>query len=208
MKLPILTLFFLSITCASFSQETDFIILKKKNNRTVATYTDGSFISAKMHNGFDLHGMILKISNDSIYVMQQEIRMFGTELGTTLDTLFYRVALDYRQIKRYNYEKGTDAFGRPGGFSVISAPGLMMVGGVGFIVLESINTLIRKDSFNDDKKLLSLGIAAGVAAAGYLWMRQKTKKENSNSKLHVVYVKAGTIKFNPAAEQPQQQNKP
>ncbi|NML19960.1 hypothetical protein HHL16_03695 [Pseudoflavitalea sp. G-6-1-2] len=200
MKSSILTLLFLSFTILSFSQESDFIILKKKNNRTVATYTAGSFLSCKMHNGFELHGFISKISNDSIYVMQQEIRMFGTEFGSTLDTVFYRLAFDYRQIKRFNYEKGTDRFGRASGFSVISAPGLMMVGGVGFIALESINTLIRGDSFSDNNKLVSLGIAAGVAAAGYFWMLQKTRKENSNGKMKVVYVKAGSIKFNPAVE--------
>lgn len=208
MKSSILTLLFLSLTYLSFSQESDFIVLKKRNNRTVATYTTGSFISCKMHNGFELHGYISKISNDSIYVMQQEIRMFGTEFGSTLDTVFYRLALDYHQIKRFNYEKGTDAYGRAAGFSVLSAPGLMMIGGAGFVALESINTLIRGDSFSDNNRLVSLGIAAGIAAAGYLWMREKTKKENSNGKLKVVYVKAGSIKFNPAAEQSGQQNKP
>lgn len=192
MKLSILTLLFLSLACTVFSQESDFIILKKKNNRTVKTYAAGSFLSARMNNGFDVHGYITAIRNDSIYLRQQDIRMMGTQFGSTLDTFFYAVGFDYHQILRYNV-KGGDYYGRPTGFSVLSVPGLMMIGGSAFLILETVNTLYRKESFSDNKRLVSMGIAAGVAAAGFLWNNARNNKDNKPNKLNVVYVKAGSI---------------
>lgn len=192
MKPSILIIILFSIACAAFSQESDFIILKKKNNRTVKTYAAGSFLSARMNNGFDIHGYITLIRNDSVYLRQQEIKLFGTEFGSTLDTFFYAVGFDYHQILRYHVKDG-DQFGRPKGFSVISPPVLMMAGGVGFFVLETVNTIYRKESFSDNNRLLSMGISAAVAAAGYMWARAKVKKENGENKLNVIYVKAGSI---------------
>lgn len=192
MKPSILTLLFLSIACIAFSQQSDFIILKKKNNRTVKTYAKGSFLSGRMNNGFEVHGYISAIRNDSIYLTQQDIRMMGTELGSTLDTFKYAVAFDYHQILRY-YIKDGDYYGRPTGFSVLSVPGLMVIGGVGFLFLETVNTIYRKESFSDHDRLLSMSIAAGIAAAGYFWNKAKNNKENKPNNLKVVYVKAGSI---------------
>lgn len=192
MKPTILALFLCTLASAAFSQQSDFIILKKKNNRTVKTYAEGSFLSARMNNGFDVHGYITAIRNDSIYLRQQEMRMFGTEFGSKLDTFVYAVAFDYHQIIRYNIKDG-DLYGRPTGFSVLSVPGLMVVGGVGFLILETVNTLYRKESFSDNNRLLTMGIAAGVAAAGYFWGKTNANRENKKNKLNVVYVKAGSI---------------
>jgi len=196
MKPSILFFFFISIACAAFSQESDFIVLKKKNNRTVKTYAEGSFLSGRLYNGFDVHGYIRLIRNDSIYLVQQDIKLMGTEFGSTLDTVTYRVAFDYRQLMKFNYENA-DAFGRHKGFAVLTIPGLMIVGGSGFVILELINGLYRKESFNANNRLVSLGIGAGVALAGALWMHAKNKKENGKTKLNVVYVKAGSIQFKP-----------
>lgn len=192
MKPSILIFFLLSITCAAFSQESDFIILKKKNNRTVKTYAPGSFMAARMNNGFEIHGYITIIRNDSVYLRQQEIKLFGTEFGSALDTLYYGVGFDYRQILHY-YLKDGDQYGRPTGFSQITVQKLMVAGGVGFILLETFNTIYRKESFSDNNRLISMGIAAGVAAAGYFWQKAKDKKDKGQNKLNVVYVKAGSI---------------
>lgn len=192
MKPTILALFLCTLAITAFSQQSDFIILKKKNNRTVKTYAEGSFLSARLNNGFDVHGYITAIRNDSIYLRHQETRMFGTEFGSKLDTFVYAVAFDYHQIIRYNI-KDSDLYGRPTGFSVLSVPGLMLVGGAGFLILETVNTLYRKESFSDNNRLLTMGIAAGVAAAGYFWGKANANRENKKNKLNVVYVKAGSI---------------
>ncbi len=190
---PILLLVFLfSFTAAGFAQQSDFIILKKRNNRTLKTYGEGSFLSASTHNGFNVNGYIVAIRNDSIYIRQQETRLVGTEFGSTLDTLRYIVGIDYRELKRFNYTQDNE-WGRKRGFAVITAPRLMMIGGVGFVVLELINSLYRGESLTENNKLPSLAIGAGIAAAGYVWQRMQDQGNKVGGKYKLVYIKAGAI---------------
>ena len=55
-----------------FAQQSDFIVLKKPNNRTLKTYYPGSFLSAVTFNGFTINGFITDIRNDSIIIQQKE----------------------------------------------------------------------------------------------------------------------------------------
>jgi hypothetical protein len=193
MKKIILLLIVLSGVLSAFSQESDFIVLKKRNNRTIKTFYPGSFFSAETYNGFRINGFITAIRNDSIFIRQEERQLMGQEFGTVLDTVIYAIAIDYREIKQFNYSKKYK-WGGKRGFAVVALPKIMMIGGVGFIILESVNTIYRKESFNDNGKLLSLGIAAAVAAAGYLWeYQQERASQVGKGRYKVVYIKAGAL---------------
>ncbi len=52
MKQALLFILLLSITEVTLSQTSDFLVLKKRNNRTLKTYYPGAFISANTYNGF------------------------------------------------------------------------------------------------------------------------------------------------------------
>lgn len=176
-------------TLAASGQPSDFVVLKKKNNRTIKTYATGSFLSAVTSSGFTINGYITGIRNDSIYVAQEETRLVGTEFGSTLDTLRYSVGVYYRDIKRFNYTGAHEWGGRRKSFSGTFFPTVLIIGGVGFIVLEMVNTAYRKESLTQDNKPLSLGIAAGVAVLGVLWKNKVNGKESSGSgRFKVIYV--------------------
>jgi hypothetical protein len=193
MKTLVLFITILLCSLLSFSQQSDFIVLKKRNNRSIKTFYPGSFISAKTYNGFNINGFISDIRNDSIFIRQEETRLFGTEFGSTLDTLKYSIGIDYREIGQFNYTKNYKWGGKKG-FVQVALPKIMMIGGVGFIILESVNTIYRKESFNEDGKLAALGVAAGVAVAGYLWQYMQDKSKKAGGKYKVVYIKAADIK--------------
>lgn len=195
MKPTVLLISLLSLALFCYSQESDFIVLKKRNNRTVKTYGEGSFLSARTWNGFAVNGFITKIRNDSVYVRQQETRLGGREFGSAIDTLYYAVGLDYRDLMEFDYNNRHDAWGRKKGFSVITLPRLMMIGGVGFLVLEGANTAYRNESLTENNKLVSLAVAAGVAAAGYLIQRLQRDSNKVGKKYQVHYLKAGSIRF-------------
>jgi hypothetical protein len=188
MKSYLLIILLLSFAQVSFSQTSDFIVLKKRNNRTLKTYYPGAFISAVTHNDFEINGYIKFIRNDSIIFQQQETRLVPTELGSTLDTFNYTIGVDFREIKKFNYTSQY-TWGRKKGFSQITLPRLMMIGGTGFVLLELINTGYRNDSLNDSKKLLSIGIGATVAVAGYIINRLKNQNDKAGKKYKVVYVR-------------------
>lgn len=181
----------------SFAQQTDIIVLKKQNNRTLKTFGPGTFMSARLRNGFNVNGMITAIRHDSVYVQQVETRLVPTELGSTIDTLKYTVGFDYKEIARFNYDqKNRLGSSRKKGFAEVALPKILMIGGVGFIVLELVNTIYRGESLNENNKLPALGVAAGVAAAGFLINYLNNRSEKKEPKYQVLYIKAGTIRLN------------
>ena len=188
MKQSILFILLLSITQVTLSQTSDFVVLKKRNNRTIKTYYPGAFISAVTYNGFSINGFIKEIRHDSIYILQQERKLVSTDFGSTLDTLSYTFGLDYREIKSFHYTSQY-TWGRKRGFAAITLPRLMKMGGVGFLVLELVNSAYRKESLSQNNKVVPLAIAAGVAATGFAITYFQNKGDKAGGKYKVVYVK-------------------
>jgi hypothetical protein len=182
--LPLLTGFALQ------AQQSDFIILKKKNNRTLKTYASGSFIMAETSSGFVLNGYIEDIRNDSIYIHQEETKLMNKGFGMELDTIRYSIGLPVSQIMRYYYQ-GYNWGGRKKGFVQVTLPRLMMLGGFGYTALELVNTAYRKESITSNNKPVALGTAAAIGLAGLIWKNWGEHRKNANSgKYRVVYVKA------------------
>lgn len=192
MKKTLLFILTLFITVLAFSQQSDYIVLKKRNNRTLKTYYPGAFISAETYSGFPINGFIKDIRNDSIILRQEETRLFATEFGSVLDTLAYTLSVDYHQIKKFHYTSRY-TWGRKKGFATVTLPVIMMIGGAGFVVLELANTAYRNDKLGDQKKMFSLGIATAVAATGFLIKELSKNNEKVGGKYKVVYVRINEI---------------
>lgn len=188
MKQTILSILLLAITQVTLSQTSDFIVLKKRNNRTIKTYYPGAFISAVTYNGFSINGFIKEIRHDSVYILQQERKLVSTDFGSTLDTVSYTFGLDYREIKSFHFTSQY-TWGRKRGFAAITLPRLMKMGGIGFIVLELVNSAYRKESLSENNKVVPLAIAAGVAATGFAITYFQNKADKAGGKYKVVYVK-------------------
>lgn len=183
-SLPILLI---TLSLIASAQPSDYIVLKKKNNRTLKTYFPGTFLSAVTYTGFTLNGVIKEIKNDSVFIEQFDVRQVPTQFGVpALDTVVYTIRLHYQEIRKYLYETTGSGSrrGRRGGL----IPQIMVVGGIGFIVLEVVNTLYRGESFSDGNKLTAMGIAAGIAATGLLWKHLQNRGERTGKKYKVVYV--------------------
>ena len=180
----------LLVTCfplVALAQPSDYIVLKKKNNRTLKTYFPGTFISAVTYTGFNLNGIIKEIRNDSVFIEQQEVRQVPTQFGVpALDTLVYTIRLHYQEIRGFSY--GISRPGAGGGRSSGLIPSVLMAGGAGFIILELVNTAYRGESLSDGNKLTLLAIAAGVAATGFLWKQLQKRSSRAGKKYKVIYV--------------------
>jgi len=185
--LLLIPIFFLAPLC--YSQQSDFIILKKRNNRTLKTYYPGAFISAVTYNGYGINGYIKEIRNDSLYIQQEERQLMATDFGSTLDTLVYTIGINYHDIERFQYSKKY-TWGGKRGFAVITVPKLLLIGGVAYLVLEGVNTVYRKESFNSHGKLITLGVAAGAAIAGFIIPTIQRARDKVGGKYRVEYVRA------------------
>ena len=184
LSLPIL-LITLSFTVSA--QPSDYIVLKKKNNRTLKTYFPGTFLSAVTYTGFTLNGVIKEIKNDSVFIEQWEVRQVPTQFGVpALDTIVYTIRMHYQEIRQYLYTTNRSGASKRRGGGMIQQ--IMIIGGAGFIVLEVVNTLYRGESLSDGNKLTVMAIAAGVAATGMLWKHFQNRREKSGKKYKVIYV--------------------
>jgi hypothetical protein len=192
--LSLICIFIIAEASSQSSQSNDFIVLKKRNNRTLKTYGEGSFLSATTSTGFQLNGFIKAIRNDSIYITQQETKLVSTGFGQTIDTVFHTFGFDYRIITSFYFQRQYDPIMRKRGFVQVTLPAILILGGTGFVALELINTLYRKEKLNDSGKLLSLGIAAGVAGTGVLLQTLNSRKNKVGNKYKVYYIKSPHIK--------------
>jgi hypothetical protein len=188
MKQFLLLILLGSITETALSQTSDFIVLKKRNNRTLKTYYPGAFISAQTYSGFSINGFVKDIRHDSVIILQQQRQLVPTDFGSTLDTVSYTIGIDYRDIKSFHYTSQY-TWGRKRGFLEVTIPKLMKVGGIGFLLLELVNTGYRKESITANNKIVPLGIAAGVAATGFAISYFQNRSDKAGGKYKVVYVK-------------------
>ena len=173
-------------------QRSDFIVLKKRNNKTVKTYFPGTFLSALTHSDFRVNGLIREIRNDTVFVEQQEIFQVATQFGVPkLDTIIHTIRFHYTDIKQFFFANNTGTGGAPRkrGFAQVSIPRLMLLGGSAFIALELVNTAYRKESLNEGNKITSLAIAAAVAGGGLIWQQLQNQAGKAGGKFKVVYVK-------------------
>ena len=192
----ILPLLLITISTAAFTQPSDYIVLKKKNNRTLKTYFPGTFISATTFTGFNLNGIIKQIKNDSVFIEQQEVRQVPTQFGVpALDTIVYTIRLHYQEIRAFFYTSISprSGIGRKKSSGAL-LQNIMIAGGLGFIGLELVNTLYRGESLSDDNKLTLFAIAAGVAVTGFVWKQLEKRSTRAGTKYKVFYVSMASKK--------------
>lgn len=186
MKYIFIILSAIFIHATANAQKSDFIVIKKKNNRTLKTYFPGSYIAAQTASGFQVSGTIQAIKNDSLFIQQMDVHQVPTQFGTpVLDTIRYSIAMHYREISRFFVEKSSPR-GRSGPSMLL--PKLLQFGGIGYNVLELVNTAYRKESLSENNKLAGMGIAAGVAAAGFVWQYAKNQQTKPGKKLKIHYI--------------------
>jgi hypothetical protein len=188
MKQALLFILLIAIAEVTLSQTSDFVVLKKRNNRTIKTYYPGAFISAVTYNGFAINGFIKDIRKDSIIIQQQERRLMPTDFGSIVDTMLYTISIDYHDIKAFHYTSQY-TWGRKRGFAQITIPRLLKIGGSTFLALELVNTAYRKESITANNKIVSLTIAAGVAVTGFAITYFQNRSDKVGGKYKVVYVK-------------------
>lgn len=179
----LLPIFFVA---SCFAQRSDFIVLKKKNNRTLKSYYEGSYLRGETFSGFPISGMIKKIANDSITIAQQQVQQVANQFGLpSLDTMVYTLRIHFADISRYDYKSKN----RKKGFSRITIPGILTRAGFGFAVLETVNTIYRKESFSSNDKLVSIGTGLAVGGAGILWHEIAKSRSKAGAKYIVHYIK-------------------
>jgi len=167
----------LSILFKGFSQQSDFLSLRK-NGRTMKNYFTGSEFNFIHESGSAISGIIEKIYKDTIYMYQYDIRMSPTPWGTQFADTIGKYHLKYSL-------KEIAAIPKPHkGFEFIRNGTIFMIGGVGYAALHTINGLIQKDKI-DPKTLI---ISGGVALAGYAMHKLRKYYYTIGKKYTIEYI--------------------
>jgi hypothetical protein len=159
----LLFILFLSTSAKTFSQASDFITVKKHNNRTIKTFFPGVPISFQTIYKRQVNGMITAIQHDSIFVKEWDVRTVPTTFGVTvLDTAgVYINGFHYKEIEKIDVSDRMK-------FRQVSASRILIIGGIGYTALNIINGAYLHEPITDSKNLKNLGIAAGAVGTGLL----------------------------------------
>jgi hypothetical protein len=181
----LLLLLFLAGPVQMFSQVSDFITIKKGNNRTVKTFFTGVPISFETVDKRQASGLITAIRNDSIFLKEWDLRPMLNSLGFPFtDTVgVYLSGYHYKEIGKVDVSDRMR-------FQQVTVGRILIIGGTGYIALNLINGAIQHESVTSKKNLTSLGIAAGAVATGLL---ANFISRHAN-KYHVEYVRMNEVK--------------
>jgi hypothetical protein len=178
MKKLLLALFFNSILIHCSAQQSDILLLKKKNGRTVKSFFGGSFIYFIDQSGREMSGVIKKIERDTLFIQYFDVRRAYTRWGTTVaDTITaYLFRYHYNEIRAIPKSLSAFEFVRDGT--------IFMIGGVGYAALHLINSAIQEEEVVGK----TVAIAGGVAVAGFIMKKLRKKKYVMGKKYSLQYV--------------------
>jgi hypothetical protein len=160
------------------AQLSDFMVLKKRNGKTIKTFFQGSPILFTTTNGGSHQGVIDKINNDSLFVSEYVVVQMPTRLGVyVLDTAArYRYKFHYNEIRSIHHEKKGFNFARSG-ISLMGGSVLLLLGnGVSYLV-----------SGRGMRPAILAGIA-GLGIVGYFITRLQTSNFVLGNKYHLRYM--------------------
>ncbi len=185
MSRMILLILFLFVSAHSFCQSSDFIAVKKKNNRTLKTFFPGVPIALVTYDKRTASGLITAIRNDSVFVREYDIRPMINSLGIPFtDTVGeYQSGFHYKEIANIDVSDRMK-------LQQLTPGRILIIGGTGYALLNVINGAYLHESVTSSKNLTSLGIAAGAVGAGVLtnYLLKRSKR------YRIEYVRMNEVK--------------
>ncbi|MBZ4190047.1 hypothetical protein [Niabella beijingensis] len=163
----------------------DYISLRKKNGIAIDNYYTGMPIHFIGADGQDYEGPIARIAHDSVFVnfyhITKQPTIWGNYIVDTISTTtipFYykeiKHIISYRSLKRRGY---------------LHRLGIItQIGGAGYMILNTVNTLKDGDKLFSARNSRNLGIAAAIFGAGWLMNRQYRQLNKISKKYRIVYV--------------------
>lgn len=137
-----------------------------KNDKFLRNYMSGSVFKGWITGSEYIEAVVLQIRNDSAQLRPFYVRQLSGFVGDLyLDTSYTNT----RWIARTDVEAVPRLKPRSG----LSIPGILMLGGLGYSVVNVVNSLSRNAAVFGKENIVRLGIAVGAMAVGYVWMRSR-----------------------------------
>ncbi|HMK02825.1 MAG TPA: hypothetical protein VK489_01485 [Ferruginibacter sp.] len=153
----------LFISSASFAQNADFLILKKRD-KTIQRFFSGTNISFTSTTGGYINALINGIKDDTLYLQEFIIRYLPTTFGTyIIDTAgSYHYKYHYNQLAAIGQKPKTN-------FNTRGSGAALMGGGILLILGSGIVYLADREKFSAPLLIAS----AGLGTLGYFMAKGK-----------------------------------
>lgn len=169
MKKSILVFFLAFNSMGIFAQQQgsfDMVVLRDRNDRTIKSYFQGIPIVFGTKSGKYVEGTIRKIERDSIFLQKYDVRramtMWGTQVQDTVGIFWF--AYHTNEVAWIRKPKAKFEFVRDGT--------ILMIGGAGYAALHLINAAYLSEPVD----WTTIGISAGIAAAGFIMHKLRKRK--------------------------------
>jgi len=157
----------------------DMVILRNSKGRTVKSYFNGIKFEGSDINNRGIYGVIRKISDDSIFIQQYDIRkqynMWGTSVLDTVNSYLTPYA-----VNEVNWIRKP-----PAKFEFIRDGTLFMIGGSAYLLLHVINAAYLKQPVIGS----TVSIAGGIAVTGFLMHKLRKRKYVIGNGYELKYVR-------------------
>lgn len=144
---------------SNLQAQSDFFVLKKRHT-TVKSYYKGVYITVMLTNDTWLGGYITKIQHDSVYIRTFTERIYSDEWGLhSVDTAYgatQRIAVSSIKAVPKEHE----------GFTYVKDGSLFMIGAGGYMALNIINTVGKREPLfghNNSPRLITAASVFGGA---------------------------------------------
>lgn len=186
MRQLLLVTLLIAVSPFIFSQSNDFIVVKKKNGRTIKTLNTGSAIIFQLKSKDYVNGWIENIKNDSVFVRIYNRQAFMTPMGfSVFDTVrIYLKPFHYKDISRVKiyYRRRF----------IRSKIDRILIGvGAIYFLTNIINGAYHKTSVTGTENLKRLGISLTAIGAGIIMRTKVIDVDNhfSTKRHRIEYVK-------------------
>ena len=168
--------FLLYAICSS--AQSDMVLLKKKNNRTLTTYLSERPIHLITLNGEKIKGVIKKIDKDSLFINTYDERagytMWGTRFWDTVSIALVKVHVnEVHEIVKPR-----------AGLGIIRNGYLFIMGGLSYAVLHLVNAAYLKQPVDGS----TMAKAGGLIVGGWLLRKTYRSTVKIGHRYHLQYV--------------------
>lgn len=153
---------FLLLSCSLFlaaHAQTDLLVLKKRE-KTIQTWSSGSYIIFRFSSGQWIEGFVRKVQNDSIWLNQVQINRLFNNWG------FYTFDTSRVGIMKFHVHEIMAVPRKDFSYNLISNGKLFQLGSLAFLFLNIFNSVIHKEPVFAADNLPRLGAAGGVFLLG------------------------------------------
>jgi hypothetical protein len=148
------------------AQKSDVLLLQKKG-RTIASYFPGTNLSCLTTDRVPVAGRIDSLKRDSVFLTHFDVRRITTPMGAQLADTVGKFSLSFSVANLgyfpYQGRQPQGFWGR-----------LLLLGGAGFLLVNTVNTLREKDAlFGKDNLPRVLGALGGMGLGVALTATEK-----------------------------------